>query len=245
MQVQSSLVHSPYHDIEHCSLFSAIERLVGRSARGFRTLAAGIPLRKIAKVIYYACLVVGFATFVVTASSSVFFSVPVAQIAGFVARYLGRMALAPLIEQIIIGVSVAGVTGVTVDYAWTKKQLAAASRERDAVVDYNTTLTRRVSALENMVTQIMASIKTSSSNTVDPTPSAPAPAIPTQAILTQDIPTQAVPTTAIPAAATSAAATSTPVIILTPAITPTPFIPPPPPPVTPEPLDYDSTYLIF
>ncbi|KAF9906558.1 hypothetical protein EC991_000500 [Linnemannia zychae] len=230
MQVQSSLIHSPYHDIQLSSLFSVIQSLVNQSARGFQTFAAGIPLRKIAKVIYYACLVVGVATFVATATSTVFFSVPVVQIAGFVARYLGRMALVPIIEQVIMGVAGAGLAGATFEYALTKKQL---SRKELTIPD-------RVSELEEKLNQVMAMMTMNSSNTTIPTPGALAPAISTTTInpviTAQSIPTQAIPAQAIPAAATSAVATPTPIII------PTPFIHPP---ATPEPLYDDSADVIF
>ncbi|KAG0370699.1 hypothetical protein BGX24_001942 [Mortierella sp. AD032] len=189
MQVQSTVVHSLHSDIKLSSLLSFIQGLVEQSARGFQDLASGIPLRKITKVIYYACLVVGVATIVVATTSSVVFAMPIPEIAAFVARYFGRQALAPLIEQIIVAVSVSGVSLITGDYVWTKKQLNVVSHqkdiltrqrdvitcqrdavmderdavkdERDVVMNENNALTNRVATLETHMEQVIASINAS------------------------------------------------------------------------------------
>ncbi|KAG0260266.1 hypothetical protein BGZ95_004493 [Linnemannia exigua] len=161
MQIQSTIVHSPHYNIELSSLLSLIQGLVDQSAHRFQAFAADISLRKISKVIYYACLVVVAATTVATPTSSFVFSMPISQIAAFVARYFGRQALAPLIEQIIVSVSIAGVSGITGDYVWTKKQLNAVTRQKDAVMIENNTLTSRVAALESNMEQVLASINAS------------------------------------------------------------------------------------
>ncbi|KAF9906559.1 hypothetical protein EC991_000501 [Linnemannia zychae] len=125
MQVLSTFSHPPNTRSTYfpSDLLTAIQQCVQRSAQGIQSIVGNIPLRKIAKVIYYACMVVGFATFATAATSSLVLSVPIAQIAVFVAQHVGTMALAPLIENIIVAVSVSGITGVMIELAWTKHQL--------------------------------------------------------------------------------------------------------------------------
>jgi cell division protein FtsL len=80
-------------------------------------------------------MVVGFATLVSATASSIVLSVPIAQIAVFVAQHLGTLALAPLIEQIIVAASVSGVTGVLVELVWTKHQVTKLTGVNDTLLE--------------------------------------------------------------------------------------------------------------
>ncbi|KAF9120641.1 hypothetical protein BGW39_011200 [Mortierella sp. 14UC] len=141
MHVLSTFAHLPSTHNTHSpsSLLAAIQQCVQQSAQGIRSVAGNIPLHKIAKVIYYGCMIVGFATFFTAATASVIFSVPIAQIAVFVAQYLGALALAPLMEQIVIAASVSGVTGVVAELAWTKHQVARLTVANGALAEERNT----------------------------------------------------------------------------------------------------------
>ncbi|KAF9110201.1 hypothetical protein BGW39_004805, partial [Mortierella sp. 14UC] len=70
-----------------------------QNAQAFGTLAASIPIRKIANVIYYASLCGATGTLIIAATSSMVYTAPITQVALFVARYFGRQALVPIVKQ--------------------------------------------------------------------------------------------------------------------------------------------------